>query len=312
MTPSLALIASVAPNTSPQGTNVTVVVTGQNTHWDAATVFSFGDGIVVTSTDVTSETTATLTLAIPAYAGEGPTGVTAQTAGEIARITNGFVVTAGTPYLLSSGPGSLPQQSSAVFTILSQATTWTSATPPVVSFGPWITVTNVNVTGPTSLTVDGYVQPTAPVGYYNLTVTTGTQQLGLNNAIYVSPGPAVVNSVTPAAADQGAVLANLQIQGINTHWVQGTTSLTISNSQYGVPVVFNAPITVLSPTLISANVTVDTTAQATEYNVTATTGGEVATGVNVFTVSQSEPELLAVVPNSGPQGLYHQPRHPYR
>ncbi len=307
VTPSLALIASVAPNTSPQGTNVTVVVTGQNTHWDAATVFSFGDGIVVTSTDVTSETTATLTLAIPAYAGEGPTGVTAQTAGEIARITNGFVVTAGTPYLLSSGPGSLPQQSSAVFTILSQATTWTSATPPVVSFGPWITVTNVNVTGPTSLTVDGYVQPTAPVGYYNLTVTTGTQQLGLNNAIYVSPGPAVVNSVTPAAADQGAVLANLQIQGINTHWVQGTTSLTISNSQYGVPVVFNAPITVLSPTLISANVTVDTTAQATEYNVTATTGGEVATGVNVFTVSQSEPELLAVVPNSGPQGLSTSP-----
>jgi len=98
------------PNTSPQGATVTVTVTGQNTHWDGSTTFSFGDGIVVASATVNSETSATLTLAIPAYAGEGPTGATAQTAGEVANISNGFVVTAGTPYLLSSGPGSVPQQ----------------------------------------------------------------------------------------------------------------------------------------------------------------------------------------------------------
>ena len=36
--------------------------------------------------------------------------------------------------------------------------------------------------------------------------------------------------------------------------------------------------------------------------MTATTGGEVATGVNVFTVIQTQPELLAVVSSSEVQG----------
>jgi hypothetical protein len=300
VTPSLALIAAITPNTSPQGTTPTVEVTGQNTHWNGSTTFQFGDGIVVTSVTVNSATDATLTLAIPAYAGEGPTGASAHTGGEDATITNGFVVTAGTPYLLSSGPGSEPQQGSAVFTILSQATTWSAATPPVVSYGPWITLTNVNVTGPTSLTVDGYVLPTAPVGYYNLTVTTGTQQLGLNNAVYISPGPAVINSVTPNAGGQGVNLPAVQINGTNTHWVQGTTLLTF-------PDVLINSFVVNSPTSITANITVDTTAPAGQYNVTATTGGEIATGTNVFTVTQDEPELLAVVPNSGAQGLTSSP-----
>jgi len=299
VTPSLALIASIMPNTSPQGATVTVTVTGQNTHWDGSTTFSFGDGIVVASATVNSETSATLTLAIPAYAGEGPTGATAQTAGEVANISNGFVVTAGTPYLLSSGPGSVPQQGAVVFTILSQATQWLS-TPPTVSFGPWITLTNTNVTSDTSLTVEGYVLPTAPVGYYNLAVSTGTQTLGLNSAVYISPGPAVINSVTPNVGDQNVNLPTVQINGINTHWVQGTTTLTF-------PDVLINSFVVNSPTSITANITVNATAPAGQYSVTATTGGEIATGVNVFTVSQSQPELLAVVPNTGPQGLTQSP-----
>ena len=217
----------------------------------------------------------------------------------MANISNGFVVTAGTPYLLSSGPGSVPQQGAVVFTILSQATQWLS-TPPTVSFGPWITLTNTNVTSDTSLTVEGYVLPTAPVGYYNLAVSTGTQTLGLNSAVYISPGPAVINSVTPNVGDQNVNLPTVQINGINTHWVQGTTTLTF-------PDVLINSFVVNSPTSITANITVNATAPAGQYSVTATTGGEIATGVNVFTVSQSQPELLAVVPNTGPQGLTQSP-----
>ena len=298
VTPSLALISGISPNTAKQGTTLTVDIQGQNTHWNASTTFSLGAGIVVTSAVVNSETDATLTLAVPALASEGPTGATAQTAGEIARISNGFVVTAGTPLLLSSGPGSVPQQGSVVFTILSQATTWNSAAPPTVSYGTGIVLTNVNVTGPTSMTVEGYALPTTPVGYYNLTVSTGTQMLGINNAVYVSPGPAVVNSLSPNIGDQGVNLPAVQINGINTHWAQGTTQLVFN----GNPVLINS-FTVNSPTSITANVTVNTTATAGQYSVTTTTLGEIATGVNVFTVSQSQPELLAVVPSSGVQGL---------
>lgn len=300
VTPSLALIAAIMPNTSAQGTTITVDVTGQNTHWDGSTTFSIGDGIVITNAQVNSPTDATLTLAIPAYAGEGPTSATAHTGGEVANINNGFVVTAGTPYLLSSGPGSVPQQGSAVFTILSQATKWLT-NPPVVSYGLGIELTNTTVTSDTSLTVDGYVDPTTPVGYRNLTVTTGTQVLGINNAIYVSPGPAVINNLSPNTAGQGANITTLLINGTNTHWLQGTTQIT------SFPGVVVNSFVVNSPTQISANITVAETAPAGQVSVTVSTVGEVATGINVFTITQTQPELLAAVPSSGVQGLTETP-----
>lgn len=294
VTPSLAMIEAIAPNTALQGQTIQVEVTGQNTHWAGNTVFQFGAGIVVTSTQVNSPTDATLTLALPPLAPEGPTGATATTSGEVARINNGFVVQAGTPYLLSSGPGSLPQQSSAVFTVLSQSTTWSNANPPVVSYGPGVVVTNVNVTSPTSLTADGYVQPTTNVGPRNLTVTTGTQVLSLSGAFYVTPGPAVINKVTPNTAGQGTTL-NVVVSGTNTNWQQGVTTLTFPGATVNT-------MTVTSANTINANITISDYATAGEVSLTATTAGEVATGVNVFTITQTQPEILSVVSGSGTQG----------
>jgi hypothetical protein len=294
VTPSLALIASVSPNTALQGSTATVEVTGQFTHWGPATSFQFGAGIVVTTTQVNSATDATLTLYVPPLAAEGPTYATATTAGEVASIANGFVVQAGTPLLLSSDPGSLPQQSSAVFTILSQSTNWSAANPPVVSYGAGVTLTNVIVTSPTSLTVDGSVQPTTPTGSRSLTVTTGAQSLSLPGVFYVSPGPAAINGVTPNTAGQGATL-NVNITGINTNWQQGATQLSF-------PGVLINSFTVNSARSITANITVSDYAAAGQVSVSTTTGGEFAVGGNVFTVTQTQPELLAVVPGAAMQG----------
>ncbi|MGD0911310.1 MAG: Ig-like domain-containing protein, partial [Terracidiphilus sp.] len=295
VTPSLASILSVSPNTSPQGTQISVDVTGFDTHWNPATQFSFGAGIVVTGVDVTSETTATLTLAIPALAPEGTTYAQATTAGEVATLNQAFVITAGTPYLLSSGPGTVEQQGSAVFTILAQATTWSAATPPVVSYGGNITLGPVQVTSPTTLTVQGAVAATAYPGYQNLTVTTGTQVLGINNAVYIAPGPAVINSVTPNTGGQGVTFSNVQITGINTNWVQGVTTLTF-------PGVLVNSFTVNSPTSITANITVNTTAAVGQVNVTATTLGEVANEVNAFNITQTQAEMAFIDPPSLAQG----------
>jgi hypothetical protein len=297
VSPSLALIEAVTPNIAKQGVSLEVDVTGQNTHWDGSTVFTLGAGIQVTKTQVNGFTDAFVWITIPPLASEGPTWVTATTLGEVANLNNGFVVQAGTPLLISSTPGSRPQQGSAVFTILSQATTWTVNPPTSVSYGDGVVVTNINVTSDTSLTVDGFVQPTTPVGYRNVTVTTGTQALSLNNVLYVTPGPAVINDVVTNNAGQGATLP-VTINGTNTNWQQGVTTLNFPN------VVFNGTpsFTVVTPTQITANITVNTSAPAGEESVTATTGGEVATGINVFTVNQTQPELLAVVASSGVQG----------
>lgn len=291
----MALISAITPNTALQGSTITVEVTGQNTHWGPAATFQFGAGIQVIGTQVNSNTAATLTLSLPALAPIGATYASAQTAGEIATITNGFVVQAGTPLLLSSGPGSAPQQSSGVFTILSQGTQWLT-NPLTVDFGPGITITNVFVTGNTSLTVDGFVQPTTTVGSRNLTVSSGTQILGLQNAFYVTPGPAVINAVSPSTGGQGVTLPAVQITGINTNWQQGVTQLSF-------PDVLINSFTVNSANSITANITVSDYAPAGQVSVTATTLGEVSTGTNVFTITQTQPELLAVVASSGAQGI---------
>ena len=295
VTPSLALISAINPNTGLQGqTYNNVAITGLNTHWDSSTTFSFGAGITVSNISVTDATDATVALTIPALAPEGPTGATATTGGEVARINNAFVVQAGTPLLLSSGPGPVPQQGAVIFTILSQATSWLS-NPPTVSYGPGITLTNVQVTSNTSLTVDGYVSPYTYVGPYNLTVTSGSQVLGIPNAVYVGPGPAVINDLVPASGGQGVTLPAVQINGTNTNWEQGVTQLSFPG------VIINS-LTVNSPNSITANITVSNSAQAGEVSVTASTLGEIATGTNVFTVIQTQPELLSVVSGSGAQG----------
>jgi hypothetical protein len=294
VTPSLALILSVSPNIAKQGDTLQVEVAGQNTLWDGSTVFTFGAGIQVTKTQVNSNIDATVWISIPALASEGPTWVTATTGGEVANLNNGFVVQAGTPLLITSSPNSEPQQGNAVFTILSQATQWTSANPPTVSFGDGVVVTNVNVTSATSLTVDGYIQPTTYVGWRNVTVTSGSQVLTLGYVLYVNPGPAAINSVTPNTAGQGQEVP-VTINGTNTNWQQGVTTLTFPN------VLINS-WSVTSLNTITADITVNDSAPAGQESVTATTGGEVATGVNVFTVTQTQPELLSVVASSEVQG----------
>jgi hypothetical protein len=294
VTPSLAAIQSVIVNTTKQGDTVTVAVTGVNTHWDGTTTFAMGSGITVLDPMIIDATHATITLSIPPLAPLGATWITAQTAGEAATMNNAFVVQAGTPLLLSSGPGSLPQQSSATFTVLSQATNWTPATPPTVSYGPGVLVSNVNVTSPTSMTVTGAIDPLAYVGYRSLTVTSGLQVLGLSNVLYVSPGPAVIDSVTPNTAGQGADV-NVTITGINTHWAQGVTSFNFPN-------VLVKTMDVVDQTHIQAEIVVSDYAPTGQVSISTTTLGENASGPNVFLVTQTQPELLAVVNASDAQG----------
>ncbi len=288
VTPSLAQMVSVTPNTALQGQTITVAVAGQNTHWNGSTVFRFGSGIVVTTSVVSDPTDATLTLAIPPLAPIGATSASATTGGEIASLSHAFVVQPGTPVLLSSGPGSVEQQGAAVFTILGQATTWTQATPPVVSYGAGIDIGSVTVTSPTSLTVQAAVEPLTPTGSRNLTVSTGTQVLGIANAVYVAPGPAVVNSIVPSTAGQNSTLT-VTIAGINTHWQQGTTQLTFPGVQINT-------FTIDSPTTATANITVSQYATPGLVNITMTTLGEVAAKSNAFEITQTQPEMIYINP----------------
>lgn len=297
VTPSLATLVSVSPNAGLQGvTGFPVTVTGQDTHWDGTTSFSFGDGITVSSVNVTSPTTATMNLAIPPLASVGATSLTAATGGEIATLVNGFVVQPGTPVVLSSAPNSIEQQQTEPLTILGQVTNW-QAGQTTVSLGPNFAVGVPSVTGPTALTVDVTANALTYPGCYPLTVTTGSQVLGFPNALCVSPGPAALTNLTPSSALQGQTLT-IHVTGQNTNFAQGVTT-----ANFGQGTTVNS-ITVNSPTSADVNITVAALANPQFNTVTLSTQGESAsiTGQLGLQIVAATPILTQVVPSSGQQG----------
>ena len=294
VTPSTATIASVTPNTGNQGDNGTELqVVGTNTHWGIDTTFGFGSGITVTNALVTDQTDATLTISINPLATVGAYNLTATTSGEIAALNNAFVVLAATPVILSSGPASGPQQGNVTFTILGQATDWLQGTTGV-SLGAGITINSVTVTSPTSISASGQISPTAYTGYRTVTVATGTQILTLPNAFLVTSGPATIAALNPATAEQGETL-NVEVTGANTNFDQNYTV-----PYFGPGTTINS-ITVNSATDATVNITISPSATVQQNTVTMTTLGEVASGVQAFTIGTG-PSITSANPISVAQG----------
>ena len=293
VTPSTAVIVSVAPNTARQGELLGVAVVGQNTHWDSGTTFSLGSGIDVVGALVDSPTHATLSLSVSAPAPLGAHAITAMTGGEVATLANAFVVQPGTPLILSSSPGSGSQQANVTLTILGQATAWDATT--TVDLGAGVVVQSVQPTSATSLTVSAVVDPLATLGYRTLTVTTGAQVLAVSNAFLVTVGPAAISLLSPNEAGQGATL-DVAISGVNTHFVNGVTSVS-----FGVGVAVN-DVTVQGGSSATANITVSAGASVGLRSVSAVTLGETATIGNGFNIVQTVPFIQFVTPASAAQG----------
>ena len=123
-----------------------------------------------------------------------------------------------------------------------------------------------------------------------MTLTTGTEVATLLNGFTVSGTPAI-QSVTPNTGQTGQTLASVAIVGLNTNFVQGTTV-----ASFGAGVTINS-LTVNSSTSATANITVQANAAAGARDVTLTTGSEVATLTNGFTVTGAATlQSIAVTP----------------
>jgi hypothetical protein len=127
---------------------------------------------------------------------------------------------------------------------------------------------------------DGYVQPTTPVGYRNLTVSHRHAGAGLPNAVYVSPGPAVINSVV--AGDRGRPGREPAGCADQRHQHQ----LGAGHHAADVPHVLVNSFTVNSPTSITANITVELDRTGRPVHRNRTPAARLRP-VNVFTVSQT-------------------------
>src|SRR5262249_62322675 len=109
----------------------------------------------------------------------------------------------------------------------------------------------------------------------------------------VNPGTPTVTQVTPNTGQQGQTGILLAITGQFTHFVQGTSTLSL-----GADITVNS-VTVSSATSLNANITVPTSAATGNHTVTVTTGSEVATLSNGFIVQPGTPAITQVSPSSG-------------
>src|ERR1035438_10214816 len=134
------------------------------------------------------------------------------------------------------------------------------------------------------------VQPTTTLGPRNVTVTTGSEAVPLTNAFQVTIGPAaIVAALNPDSGAQNQSY-NVLVVGSQSHFLQGTTT-----ANFG-PYINVTGVTVSDLLHATVAITIQPGAPLTFYDVSLTTGGEVATQLGAFTVTQGLPHLIAITP----------------
>ena len=101
-------------------------------------------------------------------------------------------------------------------------------------------------------------------------VTRGDMAILLTRAAFNLLQPAgypIISQISTPIVAPGQ-MATLTVTGVNTNWVQGTTSLM------PIPGITFGPVTVTSPTSMTTQITVSSTATPQPYSVTAVTGLE--------------------------------------
>ena len=288
-----AAISSVTPNTGSQGQSLTVTITGSGTNFaQGNTSANFGNGIVVSTLTINSTTSATAQLAIQPGASVGLRGVTLNTGGESASLGNAFTVTAATPVFTSATPTTGTQgQSNLSVAVVGTFTNFVQGTT-TVSVGSGITVNSVTVADATHVTANISISFTATTGSHSLTVNTGTESI--SGSFSVNPSAAVLLSLAPNSGSQGQNLTGVVFTGQATHFLQGTSTLSVT----GITV---TNFTVTSATIATADLAISAGAGIGLHSASVSTGGEAASLANAFTVIAATPVISSISPSSAAQ-----------
>lgn len=294
--PNPPVISSILPNSGQQAQTLNVAVTGQFTHFvQGATTVSLGAGITVNSVTVTTATTLTANISIAGNATAGARTLTVTTAGEVASLANAFTVALGTPVLTLVNPNTGQQGKTLDVALTGQFTNFVQGAT-AVNFGAGVTMNTVTVTNATSLTANVSVAVNAAAGPRTVTATTGTEVASLANAFTVGAGSPVISLVNPNSGQQGQTL-NVALTGQFTSFVQNTTVVS-----FGAGITVNS-VTVTNPTSLTANISIAIGASAGSRTLSVTTGAEVVSLANGFTVAPaSGPQISDFHPKTAPVG----------
>lgn len=179
-----------------------------------------------------------------------------------------------------------------------------SATDDGLPLGGLFTTTWSMVSGPAAVTFgnSNAAVTTASfttAGVYDLRLTANDSLLSNTSDVRVTVNPAatpVLTLVSPNTGQQGQQNETVNLTGQFTNWVQGTTTASFG------PGITVANLTINSATTATAKLNIDPAAATGARNVTMTTGVELATATNGFTVTAAATITIAVSPGTGQQG----------
>ena len=206
---------------------------------------------------------------------------------ETACLANAFAVTAATPVIIQVNPNTGQQgQQNLPITITGQFSHF--GTGSVITFsGTGITVGAPTAATLTSLTVPVTIAANAPLGAQGIQVVTGTETVTLSVAFTVTAGTPVLLLISPNTGFQGQTVL-VGLTGQFTHFAQGSTRVSFG------PGITVQSLTVADSAHITARINIGCSAGLGGSSVTVTTGAEVLTVNNGFTVLTTTGDLLAV------------------
>jgi hypothetical protein len=150
-----------------------------------------------------------------------------------------------------------------------------------VQMGAGVNVLSVTVNSPTSLVAQISVAATAPAGPRTVTVVTGTQVASSSGGFRVESLPSgplpVISSITPPIGATGTQVP-VTIVGEFTNFQQGVSAVSLGEG------ISAGSVTVVSPTQITATLSIATDAPPGARPITVTTGTEVASRTQAFAV----------------------------
>jgi sugar lactone lactonase YvrE len=187
-------LTSLSPSSGVQGTTLTVTFTGKGFSGGSSCstgetkVTISGTGVTATDVKVNSDTSVTAKFTIEAAAAPGARNVTVTTADGTTKAQQ-FTVTLPipkTPTLTSISPASGLRGSTVSVTLTGSNFQAGSGPANVLVSGSGVSVGNVNAVSGTSLTAAFSIASGAPMGNYNVTVTTSE---GTSNAVTFAVNP---------------------------------------------------------------------------------------------------------------------------
>ena len=158
---------------------------------------------------------------------------------------NAFQVTPDAAQIVSISPNTAQQGANLISVIVTGTGTNFLPGATQVSLGSGINIGAVNVLSPYRLQLDFAVSPSAAVGGYNLSASTGGETAILANAFSVVLATPSINTVTPNSLAQ-CQSGNVTITGILTNFLTNPPTVT-----FGSDITQTAALTVNSATSIT-------------------------------------------------------------